>query len=735
MDDKRKEADIPYQKGQLIGHYKILDILKQGRLADTFLGKDTRDRAPVIIKLFRPALVQELQKDFLAQGRALMQLDHPHILKVRDMGVENHYPFLVSDYVPSSALRQKFPRGKAHPLGTFLPYLKQIASALEYVHRHHILHGDVRPEHILVEQNDHIFLTDFTIEVILQNQEQLNYQRTESIAYTAPERIQGKATAASDLYSLGIVVYELLCGEVPFARSYIETANLHLNAAPPSLRGKVPGIPASVEKVVLMALSKEPAERFTTVQAFVNALDQAQNARAGGAARSKAVVPYPALSSVAETRIVPPPAAMVPPSPVSSPIPSAPSLPLTPARLSPPQQEPVVREVSSPPMQPVLPITSEPVIKDSPLAPRRSDTVSMTRRIFAVGLVGLAAAGGAGSWYLLSHRLAKSTPPLVTPDGTPPATRTSVNNTNVLIFSGHLTGVNALSWSPDGKRIASASNDTFVQVFDASTGKRLLIYRGHTKEVAAVSWSPDGKRIASGGQDATVQIWDAGTGKQGFVYKGHKDRVDALSWSSDSTQIASGSEDKTVQIWSADNGQMSFNFQGHTAGVLCVSWQPGDSSVASGSWDGTLRNWAIVPHGDHFNAGEQIFSYGGHGKNEVSAVAWSPDGNFIASAGADQTVQLSNGVDGTPRPVFFTDHRNRQHVNPVLSVAWSPNGDFIASGDTDGNVYVWRVAGRKTVFTYRGHKGAVNAVSWSPDGKRLASASADATVHVWSPNG
>jgi eukaryotic-like serine/threonine-protein kinase len=160
------------------------------------------------------------------------------------------------------------------------------------------------------------------------------------------------------------------------------------------------------------------------------------------------------------------------------------------------------------------------------------------------------------------------------------------------------------------------------------------------KEVAAVSWSPDGKRIASAGQDATVQIWDVGTGKQIFVYKGHKDRVDAVSWSSDSAQIASGSEDKTVQIWNASSGEMSFNFQGHTAGVLCVGWQPGNSSVASGSWDGTLRDWAIVQHGDHFNAGEQIFSYGGHGENEVSALSWSPDGNFIASAGADQTVQL-----------------------------------------------------------------------------------------------
>jgi WD40 repeat protein len=163
--------------------------------------------------------------------------------------------------------------------------------------------------------------------------------------------------------------------------------------------------------------------------------------------------------------------------------------------------------------------------------------------------------------------------------------------------------------------------------------------------------------------------------------------------------------------------------------------QPDNSSVASGSWDGTLRDWATIQHGDHFNAGDRIFSYGGHGKGEVYALTWSPDGNFIATAGADQTVQISNGSDGTPSKPFFTAHQSKQHVNPVRSAAWSPDGNFIASGDTDGNVYVWRVAGRKTVFVYRGHKKTVNALAWSPDGKKIASASADNTVHVWQPIG
>src|SRR6185437_13903934 len=145
--------------------------------------------------------------------------------------------------------------------------------------------------------------------------------------------------------------------------------------------------------------------------------------------------------------------------------------------------------------------------------------------------------------------------------------------------------------------------------------------------------------------------------------------------------VVSGSEDKTVQVWSAVDGTVIFNFRQHTAGVLCVGWQPGNSSVASGSWDGTLRDWATVQHGNHFNAGDQIFNYGGHGTNEVYALAWSPDGTSIASAGADQTVQISNGVDGTPKLPIFTDHRRQDHINRVFAVAWSPDGTAIASGD------------------------------------------------------
>ncbi len=712
----KSKADNAYQKGQLIGQYKILEVLKQEQLVDTFLGKGIEGKTPVMMKVLRPPLSSELEKDFLSQARTLMQLKFPYILRLRDAAVDKHNPLLVSDYVSHLTLRQVFPQGSVQPLSAFLPYLKQIASALQYAHDRHMLHGDIRLENILLHKDDQILLADFTIEAIIQNRELLNYKQVESIAYSAPESIQGKSGPASDQYSLAIVVYELLCGGVPFTKSYLEVANQQLHTPPPLLREKVPDISSRIEKIVMTALAKDPTKRFSNVQAFVNALEQAQNLQLRDSASHKSpppqVVPQPMRPPVGTVPVAYP--NNMPAQPILN------------------RQAPVFSP--APPAQLPPSTTPPPTFEDSPLAIRRGNQNTITRRAFAIGLVGLAVAGGAGGWYALSQRLAKPVPPTVTPNGVPPATQTTINNKNVLVFTGHLASVNALTWSPDGKQIASASDDTFVQVFDATSGQRKVIYTGHSKEVTAVSWSPNGKFIASGSEDGTVQVWEAANGRKIFTYTGHTDRVNGVSWSSNSQQIVSGSEDKTVQVWNAVSGALSFNFQGHTGGVLCVGWQPNNSSVASGSWDGTLRDWATVQHGNHFNAGEQIFNFGGHGKNEVYALSWSPNGNFIASAGADQTVQISNGVNGTAVPPPFTGHRSTQHINPVRSVSWSPNGSFIVSGDTYGTIYVWQVAGRKIIFTYQGQKGAVNVVAWSPDGRKIASAGLDTTVQIWQPS-
>ena len=813
MDDKNQESHMVYEQGQRIGQYEVMRLLEQTSFGQAYLGEHMYLRTEVLIEVFQLPLLNELQESFLTQARALQQLEHPSILRLQKAGIQKHHPFLVTDYKPYRTFRQIYPQKTSQTIEAVWPYLQQVAEVLHYAHSQHVLHGYIRPENILLDTNDTLFLRGFAIEAAIQNRERLRYQRTgvrsEAVSYTAPERIQGRASPASDQYSLAVLVYELLSGTLPFAGSAIEIAHQQMHAPLPALRQKAPGIAPAVERAVMKALAKEPEERFPTIRAFVAALGQdkqqpsstaevsAAPAQPTGvidlASLPPALRPAPALNPSTPALAANPAPAFTPPAgpmrgaggppaftpptdpaggpatmgtiPAFSPPVTPPSGPPPGPAFSPPIGPgggpyaaptfappgpvrgpglPNTTPAFAPPMPPTVPVAapqmrtapvpqSAPPPVNEPLA-QRNDSPKVTRRAFAVGLVGLAALGGTGGWYLLSQRLAPPAALTVAPNVQAPATRTTVNHTNVLIFAGHLASVNALAWSPDGKLIASASDDTFVQIFEAGSGQRKAIYRGHTEEVAAVGWSPDGKLIASGGEDKTVQIWNASSGAKVLTYTGHKDRVNGVSWSSDSQSVASGSDDKSVQVWNASTAALTFTFLGHTAGVLCVGWQPDNTSVASGSYDGTLRDWATVQHGEHFNAGDQIFNYGGHGANEVSALAWSPDSNFIVSVGADQTAQISNGDDGTLRPPPFLDHRSTQQINRVLAVSWSPDGNSIASGDSEGNVYVWHVTGRKTFFRYQGHKGAVNAVAWSPDGKTIASASSDTTVHVWQPH-
>jgi WD40 repeat protein len=298
-------------------------------------------------------------------------------------------------------------------------------------------------------------------------------------------------------------------------------------------------------------------------------------------------------------------------------------------------------------------------------------------------------------------------------------------------YAGHSDAVSSVAWSPDAKRIASASSDGTVQVWDANGGGHVYTYRGHSGDVLAVAWSPDGRRLASGGIDATVQVWNAASGGRVTIYRGHSDAIFNLAWSPDSSRIASASDDGTVQEWDAASGKhiLTFGTQHVTKGFPSpwnsVAWSPDGRRIAVAG-NGGVQVWDA-------DTAAHVTYYGFHG-GSAQSVAWSPDGRYIAVCDSS-LVEIWNVA--TAKNVSTFDDLGVQ----IFVARWSPSGRYIASGDSAGLVRVWDAFSRSHLYTYRGHAdyypghtfagAAINDLAWSPDGKSIASASNDSTVQVW----
>ncbi len=262
--------------GQQLGNYRILRLLGTGGFAEVYLGEHIRLNTEAAIKVLHTQLTDKEMEDFLNEARTIARLDHPNIVRVMEFDVQAGNPFLVMTYAVNNTLRQRHPRGQRLSLATIVPYVKQVADALQYAHESKLIHRDVKPENMLVGRRNEILLSDFGIATVARTSRSGTGQdMAGTAAYMAPEQIQGHPRYASDQYSLGIVVYEWLTGDRPFHGSFIETCSQHLYAYPPPLRAKMAEAPPEVEQVVLKALEKDSYQRFPSIQAFAAALDQA----------------------------------------------------------------------------------------------------------------------------------------------------------------------------------------------------------------------------------------------------------------------------------------------------------------------------------------------------------------------------------------------------------------------------------------------------------------------------
>jgi WD40 repeat protein len=325
----------------------------------------------------------------------------------------------------------------------------------------------------------------------------------------------------------------------------------------------------------------------------------------------------------------------------------------------------------------------------------------------------------------------------------------------LLTYRGHTKGINVVAWSLDSRRIASASDDGTVQVWNASTGKPLLTYGTQASGnsggfllgsliggVQAMAWSPDGASIASAAglqpEDNSIPLqavllWDANTGGTLMSYSDQKLLViEGLAWSPDGARLAfTAGYGSPVQILDVATGKIVLTYQGHGEnGAKAIAWSPdGTRIVSAGEVDDiTVLVWDA-------STGQTLLSYQGHKRaptvSGVATLAWSPDSQRIASGGWDRTAQVWDASAGQ-RIVIYTGHDTGETAT-VRSVAWSPDGRRIASGGDDATAQVWNASTGEQLFMYTGHSSLVASVAWSPDGSRIASGSGDKTVQVWRP--
>ena len=258
---------------RISGRYKILEMIGGGGMANVYLAHDMILDRDVAVKVLRLdfANSEEFIRRFHREAQSATSLAHPNIVSIYDVGEEESIYYIVMEHVKGQTLKQYIQTNSPVPIEEALLIMEQITSAISHAHQNHIIHRDIKPQNILLDQRGNVKITDFGIAMALSA---TSITQTNSVLgsvhYLSPEQARGGvANHQSDIYSLGIVMFELLTGRLPFSgESAVSIALKHLQSETPSLRRWNPNIPQSVENIVLKATAKDPFHRYESVEAM-----------------------------------------------------------------------------------------------------------------------------------------------------------------------------------------------------------------------------------------------------------------------------------------------------------------------------------------------------------------------------------------------------------------------------------------------------------------------------------
>jgi serine/threonine protein kinase len=690
--------------GTLIrGKYRILATLGKGGMGIVYKAQHITLEEFRALKVMFPQLAAEpkFRQRFLREARETRKLrNNPHVVAIEDQEqAEDGSLYIVMEYVNGVSLRDllRAARGPLPPAQAF-KIARGMAEGLQAAHALGIVHRDIKPDNILIARDaagrEVTKVADFGIMALKESSTALSSGPLLTAPYAAPEQWKGESSkqldGRTDLYALGMTLYEMLTGRLPFqAETPVHWMHAHLMQQPPppsQFRPELAKQPA-VDALVLKLVAKDPNERPADAQAFLQELSLVESQ-----ASWKQLTPPAATPDAPTTPLRPPVTPGI-----------APEAAPTSARAEPPSSN-----AAPPAVLPPVPPASADAATTPPRAPMgeaRADAQASPRPTWSIWkktaslLVLTLLVAAAGLWL-------------------------SRSRTNAFAFertfSGHSAGVSSVAFSPDGQWLASGSDDSTVKVWSVGSGELARTFRGHKQGVNALAFSPDGHWLASGSNDSTAKIWSVGNGDLAQTLSGHKVAVNALAFSLDGRWLASASPD-TISLWDfaqlLESQLTARAIGGGNDHTKTLAFSPDGRRLATGGDDQKIKIWDV-------GTGELIRTQTEH-TDEIYAVTYSADGHWMASGSEDETIKIWEANSGMLMRTLTG------HTKGVYAVAFSPDGRWMASGSGDRTIKVWEVGTGKLVQTLAGHDRAVDAVAFNGDGRWLASGSLDSTIKLW----
>jgi WD40 repeat protein/tRNA A-37 threonylcarbamoyl transferase component Bud32 len=709
--------------GRSIGdrdRYRLDERLGGGGMGEVFLATDTRLGKPVAVKLLKESLAiaedLDLKERFERECAICAALKSQHIVQVSDYGLTPEgYPFYVMEYLQGQTLGELLSDQPRLSVAHTRNIMTQVCAGLQLAHegvviwnretnsseRIKVVHRDLKPANIFLVPTalgELVKIIDFGIAKI--HSLQAEYTSVTSVFlgtchYAPPEQfdIRGEVNERSDIYSLGVILYEMLTGTDPFGfnsspRKITNNAWLAAHASKPPLplrsQPHCDHIPPALEAVVLRCLEKSPNNRFASVTELSKALQTAS-------LDASTIVRPAKPDSAKETRrdndaVTQHQSRLETRKQAPAPAPTSPRPPLSPS-----------------PRPPVPP----------PTVPQQQASRRVPWIVIGSGVL-LAVAIGA---YLAPEWL-----PLPSPI---PRLSGTQQFSLAETLSGSSSAVTAALLSPDGQTLISGGEDQDatgqfypIKIWDMPTKQVRRSLDGHLNPIQSLSLSENGQILASGSEDHTIKIWDMATGTLRQTLEGHTAPVWSVALSPDGQTLISGSDDQTVRIWDLPTGESRILSE-HTATVYSVALSPDGKTIASSGEDKTIRLWDL-------ETGELIRTIGEPGAHTetIRAVAFSPDGQQLASASWDDRVKLWSATTGQLLQTF------EGHSDQVVSVTFI-HDQAIASASLDNTIKIWDTQTGQATQTIPAHSRGVLSVTSHTADQTLVSSSSDTTIKIW----